>query len=133
MEQVFQRNLNELENVFHFVEKHLSGRKTGDRVVFSIKFVVEELFTNMVKYGRESTGTITMKMHDGEGSCIVTMIDHDVDRFDVTRSREVDISQSLDERTPGGLGIYLVNKIVDSIDYTYVNRQSIITFSKRLE
>jgi anti-sigma regulatory factor (Ser/Thr protein kinase) len=63
----------------------------------------------------------------------VTLVDNDVDEFDITQARDVDISQSLEERTPGGLGIYLINKIVDSIDYRYANRQSTITFTKRLE
>ena len=133
MEQVFQRNLSELDRIFHFVEENLPSRKVGKKVSFSIKFVVEELFTNMVKYGKGSPGEITLKIRDGEGSCVVTMIEDDADRFDVTEAPEVDISQSLDERTPGGLGIYLVNKIVDSIDYHYANRRSTITFSKRME
>ena len=133
MEQVFHRNLKELESVFDFLEHHLPGQSIGERNAFAVKFVVEELFTNMVKYGRGSTGNITMKIHRSKESCVVTMIDDDVDRFDVTKPPDVNISQPIQERTPGGLGIYLINKIVDSIDYTYENRQSVITFSKRLE
>ena len=40
----------------------------------------------------------------------------------------VDTDAPLGERTPGGLGLYLVLKMVDSIHYEYRNRQSKITF-----
>ena len=125
--------MTELERIFHFVERQLPRQNIGDRNAYAIKFVVEELFTNMVKYGKGSSGDITMRIDRTDGACSVTMIDDDVERFDVTKPPEVDISQPIESRTPGGLGIYLINKIVDTIDYKYVNRQSIITFSKRLE
>ncbi len=133
MEQVFHRKLTELERIFHFVEHHLPTQNIGHRNAFAIKFVIEELFTNMVKYSKGSTGNITIKIDRTDGLCSVTMIDDDVERFDVTKPPDVDISQPIEERTPGGLGIYLINKIVDTIDYKYADRQSIITFSKRLE
>ena len=45
--------------------------------------------------------------------------------------RGVDVDSMLDDRTPGGLGLYLVAKMVDSIHYEYRNRTSKITFTKR--
>jgi anti-sigma regulatory factor (Ser/Thr protein kinase) len=41
----------------------------------------------------------------------------------------VDIDATLAERSPGGLGLYLVLKMADSIHYQYHNRKSKITFS----
>jgi anti-sigma regulatory factor (Ser/Thr protein kinase) len=133
VEKVFQRNLGELEKVFRFIEQRLAIEKIDGKAAFALKFVVEELFTNMVKYGKGSRGNIILGITRSEGAATVTMVDNDVDEFDITQAQDVDISQSLEERTPGGLGIYLINKIVDSIDYRYANRQSTITFTKRLE
>jgi anti-sigma regulatory factor (Ser/Thr protein kinase) len=133
VEKVFQRRLGELEKVFHFIEHRLASEKIDGKAAFAVKFVVEELFTNMVKYGKGSQGDIIIGITRSGGACTVTLVDNDVDEFDITQARDVDISQSLEERTPGGLGIYLINKIVDSIDYRYANRQSTITFTKRLE
>jgi anti-sigma regulatory factor (Ser/Thr protein kinase) len=58
----------------------------------------------------------------------VRLTDYDVERFDPTSVASVDIDAPLDERTPSGLGLYLVMKMVDSIHYEYRNRQSKITF-----
>jgi len=133
VEKIFHRTLGELERVFHFIEHRLASEKVDGKAGFAVKFVVEELFTNMVKYGKGSKGDITLGIKRAGDACTVTMVDDDVDEFDITQPKDVDISQSLEERTPGGLGIYLINKIVDSIDYRYANRQSTITFTKRLE
>jgi len=40
---------------------------------------------------------------------------------------------SLEERKPGGLGIHLVKRLVDHIDYEYADRNSTTTFIKNLE
>ena len=62
----------------------------------------------------------------------VTLTDYGVDRFDPTLAPEVDISLPLEQRKPGGLGLHLIRRMVDSIRYEYdeVNRQSRITFRK---
>ena len=60
----------------------------------------------------------------------VELTEFDVDEFDVTRPREVDIEASLDERTPGGLGLYLLQNIVDKLEYDYCDRRSRVVFTK---
>jgi anti-sigma regulatory factor (Ser/Thr protein kinase) len=62
------------------------------------------------------------------GGIEVSLTDFDVDRFDPTVRRDIDVDAPLAERTPGGLGVYLVLKMVDSIHYEYHDRQSKITF-----
>ena len=58
----------------------------------------------------------------------VSLTDYDVERFDPREVAPVDVDAPLDDRAPGGLGLYLVLKMVDSIHYEYRNRQSKITF-----
>jgi hypothetical protein len=60
----------------------------------------------------------------------VTLTDHDVDFFDVTRTADVDINAPLEERNPGGLGLHLIKKMVEFFEYQYLeeSRTSRITF-----
>ena len=64
-----------------------------------------------------------------------SLTDFDVDPFDVTKREDVDVSAPLSERSVGGLGIHLVKKIVDKIEYQYDCdlRQSKITLFKKLK
>ena len=60
----------------------------------------------------------------------VTITDRDVDFFDVTRTPEVDVSLPIQQRAAGGLGLHLIKKMVDFIEYQYLEetRTSRITF-----
>jgi serine/threonine-protein kinase RsbW len=102
------------------------GLQQGLRNV--VDLATEELFVNMVTYNTESDEDIFIQMRSHEHGIEVSLTDYDVDRFDPTAAGPVDINAPLEERTPGGLGLYLVMKMVDSIHYEYRNRQSKITF-----
>jgi anti-sigma regulatory factor (Ser/Thr protein kinase) len=82
----------------------------------------------MVTYNTETDEDILIQMNPHEHGVEVSLTDYDVERFDPTGAGPIDVDAPLDERTPGGLGLYLVLKMVDSIYYEYRNRQSTITF-----
>ena len=98
----------------------------------TIDFVVEELFTNMVKYAKGSTRDVRMDVAAIDGGVEVALTDYDVDRFDPTRAPDVDIDAPVEARRPGGLGLHLIRKMVDAIEYRYSDaaREGRITFRK---
>jgi anti-sigma regulatory factor (Ser/Thr protein kinase) len=51
----------------------------------------------------------------------------------VTKAPDFDIKMPADLRRTGGLGIHLIRRVVDSIEYDYTGRRSRITFKKKLE
>jgi len=93
-----------------------------------VDLAVEELFVNMVTYNVETNEDILVEMTPHEYGVEVSITDFDVERFDPTEVGPVDIDSSAEVRVPGGLGLYLVLKMVDSIHYEYRDRQSRITF-----
>ena len=102
------------------------GMNPGLRNV--VDLATEELFVNMVTYNTESSEDILIEMVPHALGLEVRLTDYDVERFDPASAGSVDVNAPLDERTTGGLGLYLVMKMVDSIHYEYRNRQSKITF-----
>jgi len=128
MKQKFNRSFDELKNIVTMTEVFFreEGLQPGLRNV--VDLATEELFVNMVTYNTESDEDILIQMRPHEHGIEVGLTDYDVDRFDPTAAGPVDINAPLEERTPGGLGLYLVMKMVDSIHYEYRNRQSKITF-----
>lgn len=65
---------------------------------------------------------------------MILLTDPDCPRFDIrTDAPEVDLFQPLESRTPGGLGIHLVKKMVDRIEYDHVDRVGTIRLFKKLE
>jgi serine/threonine-protein kinase RsbW len=128
MKQKFNRSFDELKNIVTMTEVFFreEGLQPGLRNV--VDLATEELFVNMVTYNTESDEDILIQMRPHEHGIEVSLTDYDVDRFDPTAAGPVDINAPLEERTPGGLGLYLVMKMVDSIHYEYRNRQSKIAF-----
>jgi serine/threonine-protein kinase RsbW len=128
MEQKFKRSFDELKNIVTMTEVFFreKGLQPGLRNV--VDLATEELFVNMVTYNTESDQDIFIQMNTHEHGVEVRLTDYDVERFDPTIAGPIDVEAPLDERTPGGLGLYLVLKMVDSIHYEYRNRQSTITF-----
>ena len=128
MEQKFKRSFDELRNIVTMTEAvfQQEGLKADLRNV--VDLATEELFVNMVTYNTETDKDILIQIIPHERGIEVSLTDYDVARFDPTRASKVDVDAPLEERTPGGLGLFLVLKMVDSIHYEYRNRQSKITF-----
>jgi len=133
MDKKFKRDLNSLDGIFKFITEFSAKTGVDESVVFTINLVVEELFTNIVKYTSENTNKILLELKKNEGDLIIHLTDFDVDPFDISKTGEVDTKQSLEERRVGGLGIHLVKQMIDKIEYEYKDRQSKIILIKHLE
>ena len=132
MNKKFKRTFDSLRNIFEFTENFFSTEGIDGKHRFAVNFAVEELFTNMVKYNPGNPNEILLSIDHVDGELVVSLTDFDVDRFDVTEDRKVDVDSPLEERKIGGLGLHLIPKMIDSIDYDYADRQSKITFTKQL-
>lgn len=133
MHKKFARSYDSLEDIFKFTELFFESAHIAAPARFPVHFVMEELFTNMVKYNPGNSNDILLDVDYGDNQVTVKLTDYDVDEFDVTQERNVDTALPLEQRQIGGLGIHLIQKMVDTLQYRYLDRQSEVTFSKKLE
>jgi len=130
MQKSFDRSIDSIAEVYEFTESVLVAGDISDADRFPIHLAMEELFVNMVHYYPDNDNAIELEVDVDSGIASVTMTDNDVDPFDVTQSRKVDIDAPLDERTPGGLGLHLIQTMVDNLQYDWEDRRSTIRFTK---
>ena len=128
MQNKFTRSFDELKEIVAPTERFFAQEDIDPSLRYIVDLCVEELFVNMVTYDTETQENILLEMHPHEHGVEVSLTDYDVDRFDPRDAPRVDPDAPLEERNPGGLGLYLVLKMVDSIHYEYRNRTSKITF-----
>ena len=124
MEKEFKRSFDSLEGIFEFVAGFFEARGIGGKHLRTVQFAVEEVFTNMVKYNRGGRRDILLGLEKNGQRLEIRLTDFDVPPFDITRAPDVDVSLPLDKRKPGGLGIHLVKKMVDGVEYEYSDGRS---------
>jgi serine/threonine-protein kinase RsbW len=132
MKKTYQRSFDEIQTIVDDTVQFFETEGIDPSLRMKVDLTIEELFVNMVNYNTESKRDIEIEMNPIDGGIEVSMTDFDVERFDPTVIRDVDIDAPLAERTPGGLGLFLVLKMADSIYYEYHNRSSKITFTNRV-
>ncbi len=98
-----------------------------------VRFAIEEGFTNLVKYSRGPSSDILLEISKDAGRLVIRLSETVAAPFDIRTMPDVDVTRGADERRPGGLGIHLLRKMVDEIDYEYVDGRSTTTFVKVLE
>jgi len=130
MNRDFARTFDSLTAIYEFAEEILAANDVGEAIRFPVHLAMEELFTNMVKYNPANDDEIGVDVEVDGDTVTVTLTESDVDEFDVTRPRDVDTDAPLEERTAGGLGLYLLQNIVDKLEYDYHDRQSRVIFTK---
>jgi serine/threonine-protein kinase RsbW len=119
--------------VFDFTDEFAGQNKLAASVVFSMNLAVEELFTNIVKYGARNDKDIGIDLSVCEGHLVIEVTDDDAEPFDITASREVDVTRSLGDRKEGGLGIHIIRSIMDYVKYEYSDRCTRVVLKKRLD
>src|SRR5215831_19830580 len=130
--RMFERNFDALPAIVDFTAEVFAHEGIDARLRTLVDLAIEELFTNMVKYSTGSKADVRIEITGIDRGVEVTLIDYDVDRFDVTARPGVDVSLPIEQRKPGGLGLHLIRRLLDSIQYEYEesSRQSRITFRK---
>lgn len=134
MEQKFIRQISSLDGIVIFINECFVLQQTAKSLTFLAEFVIEELFTNMVKYNHTTSKEIGITMENRNNTLIISLSDYDVDHFDPRDAQyKIDTSKIVEERIVGGLGVYLVKNMVDKIVYEHRDCSSKITVLKQME
>lgn len=108
-----------------FVEGHDLPPRTG----YTLALIVEELVTNVVKYGYAGTAagplTLTVRLEDGR---IVGRIVDAGAPFDPTAMAAPDVEADMDDRHIGGLGVHLVRTMSEEFSYRRDDGHNVVTF-----
>jgi anti-sigma regulatory factor (Ser/Thr protein kinase) len=128
VKKTYRRSFDQIARMVADTEQFFAAEHIDPSLRMKVDLSLEELFVNMVTYNTETDRDIQLEMHPVKGGLEVCLTDYDVERFDPTIARKIDIDAPLAQRTAGGLGLYLVLKMADSIHYEYHDRVSKITF-----
>lgn len=122
--------LENLESIMAIVSGFLrENGLPGDRIQ-DIELATEEALVNIFNYaypGQESGEVEVRCRAEEEGRLIVEFRDRGIP-FDVTALAAPDLDISLPERKVGGLGVFLIRKMVDEVRYHREEDHNVLTF-----
>ncbi len=95
------------------------GRKYGvpERILNSFKLAIDEGGTNIIRHAyRDWDGFVTLRMIIRNRDVTVSLIDQG-HTFDLRQVRDPDLQRYVDIGKKGGLGIFIIRRVVDGVDY----------------
>ena len=117
-ERRFCNRLDDLSRVTEDAVRFIEGRGVGERAVYLANLAIEEMATNILKYGYDDTAAheilLRLEIHPTE---LRLMLEDDGHEFNPLKAPEPNVNRPVEERDPGGLGIHLVRKLVEQMDY----------------
>lgn len=123
-----------LEEVLAFLGERLEAANCTRKARMQLEVAVEEIFVNISSYAyNPDTGKATVRVEvSGDPLGVtITFIDHGVP-YDPLAKEDPDVTLSAEERSIGGLGIFLTKQFVDDVVYEYKNGQNILRIKKSI-
>ena len=109
--------LTNLETIRRFVEESTLSLSADEHTAYGLVQAVDECATNIIEHGyRRRPGTIDIKIDRVDETLTIVLRDH-APPFDPTGVPPPDLTRPLEEREPGGLGLFLIRQMVDHWQY----------------
>jgi len=110
-------HIDYLGDLRDFITQIGRRNKFSDKVVNAFKLSIDEAATNIIRHAyRDSEGMITIRAVVKKSSLTLSIIDQGM-YFDPKRVKDPDLNRYIDIGKKGGLGIFIMRKLMDEIDY----------------
>ena len=123
-----------ISEVTVFVDEELERLDCPPKANMQLDICIDEIFGNIAHYAYGSgsgDATVRLDFDETERLLSLTFIDSG-SPFDPTDTPEPDTTSPLEERPIGGLGLFMVRKMVDAMEYRREDGRNILTIRKRI-
>jgi serine/threonine-protein kinase RsbW len=113
-----EARIENLPEVLEFIERSSHAVGAADADVFALKLSVEEACVNVMLHGYPSgePGPIELSFLP-EGDAVRVVVADRAAPFSPDEAPEPDLDSGWEERRPGGLGWFLIRKMMDAVEY----------------
>ena len=127
--------VEELDTVMQFVDQHLEATNCSQKVIGQVELAVEEIYTNIASYAyHPENGMAKIRCEvKGEPLQIIIGFSDEGKPYNPLKREMPDLTANVETREIGGLGIFLVRKMMDEVEYQFVDGKNILTIRKNVE
>jgi serine/threonine-protein kinase RsbW/sigma-B regulation protein RsbU (phosphoserine phosphatase) len=123
-----QNRIAEVARLVDAVESFGTHAGLSPDLTYRLTLSLDEIVSNVIRHGYSDTNDhvveVRLSIHDG---VVTSVIEDDGHPYDPRESPEPDLSMPVEQRGPGGLGIFLVRQMMDSIDYARRDGRNVLT------
>ena len=126
--------IESIPTVTAFVDEALEALDCPMKAQMQIDVAIDELFANIASYAyAPGTGDATVSLDFDEAARVfsITFEDSGVP-YDPLKKEDPDVTLSVEEREIGGLGIFLVKKTMDAMEYIRRDGKNVLTIRKKI-
>ena len=126
-------NVQEIPQLNAFIDEVCESHDLDPMTSMEMNLALGEAVVNVMTYAypEGTKGYVDISVKSDNGSLVFVIRDSGKP-FDPTTREEVDTSLPAEQREIGGLGIFLVRKMMDDIKYEYKDGHNILTLRKKL-
>ena len=129
----FAAKFEYLDEIREFVGAIAREGGFSDKDVYNIQLATDEAASNVIEHAYEdiSDGVLELSCGMREDLITIVLIDHG-ESFDPSEIPLPDLKADLSKRKIGGLGIFLMRKLMDEVHYEVKpNKGNVLTMTKR--
>lgn len=106
----------------------------SEKTIYSLQLAADEAASNIIEhaYAGVSDGYLDVACEMNGDTIVIAMKDRGAP-FDPSRVQEPNLTSDLSERPIGGLGMYLMRKIMDTVRYKKTSDGNLLIMTKRKE
>lgn len=104
----------------------------SDKAVYAVQLAADEAASNIIEhaYAGRADASFEMSCEFRKDRLLITFVDQGKS-FDISKVSNPDVKADLSERKIGGLGIFLIRKLMDDVQYKSTGSENILTLMKR--
>ena len=133
-ELTFPAKLNGLTHATEFVADWLEELGCSAGIQMKVSVALDEVLSNIVHYAYpkgEGSFAVRLSFDPSRQMAVMTFLDNGV-AFNPLEKKEPDVTLAVEDRPIGGLGIFLVKKMMDDVKYERVDGQNRLTLYKKI-
>ena len=113
-----------ISEVSDFLDSCVEEYEIPMRVGYSLKVVADEIFSNIVYYSGARNAEVLFR---NDADRITLVFVDDGNPYNPLETKEPDITAGVEERQIGGLGLFMVKKMAEEVQYEYASERNRLT------
>ena len=137
MEKLFEAKLENLDDVIDFLTENVKDTPAEEHLM-ELRIVVEELYVNIAMYAYQhkddipdSERTVLISIESDKSGLVKMRFEDSGYPFDPLAKKDPNMAEYIKTRSVGGLGIMIVKKKMDNLEYKYENGKNILSMDKK--